>query len=131
MKKKIPRSKGKEATYEVGYKKPPKRTQFGQIGGNPAHHGAWKKEDTARFEFIRCQLEHLLQLIAIYEDNDAPLFERKLAACIHQGDWPVLSGMMTQVYGKPKEVVDLTQKSVLGIEISKSEKEILDIITND
>lgn len=83
-------------------------TQFGQPNGNPRHNGAWKKEDTARYK-----LEQMLKLTsgelqALAQDEKAPLFERKLATCIAKGQWKEIEGMMNQVYGAPKAVVEQT-----------------------
>lgn len=93
---------------EVGYKKPPVKNQFGQPNGNPRHNGAWKKEDSARYK-----LEQMLKLSegelrSLAQDKDAPLFERKLATCIATGKWKEIEGMMNQVYGAPKQIVEQT-----------------------
>lgn len=69
---------------------------------------SWKKEDTARYK-----LEQMLkldedELKKLYEDPKAPLFERKLAGCIAQGEWKQIEGMMNQVYGLPKQNVEIT-----------------------
>lgn len=69
--------------------------------------GYWKKEDSARFK-----LEQMLkldedQLKKVFEDPKASLFERKLAGCIANGDWKQLEGMMNQVYGMPKQNVEV------------------------
>ena len=82
--------------------------QFGQPNGNPRHNGAWKKEDTARYK-----LERMLELTEpelrdLASNKDAPLFERKLATCIAKGNWRELEGMMTQVYGQPKQKIETT-----------------------
>ena len=87
---------------------PPVDKQFGQPNGNPRHNGAWKKEDTARFK-----LEQMLKLSEgelrdLAQDKDAPLFERKLATCIATGKWREIEGMMNQVYGAPKQIVEQT-----------------------
>ena len=87
---------------------PPVDKQFGQPNGNPRHNGAWKKEDTARYK-----LEQMLKLSegelrSLAQDKDAPLFERKLATCIATGKWREIEGMMNQVYGSPKQVVEQT-----------------------
>lgn len=119
-----------EGTYEVGYKKPPKHSQFGQPGGNARKPGNWKREDTPRYKLEQMMKLTSEELQKIAEDKKSPLFERKLATMINSGDWSVYAGMITQVYGKPKEEVDHTIKGALGIEVSKSEKEILDIISS-
>lgn len=116
---------------EVGYGKPPKNRQFGQPGGNPRHNGAWKKEDTARYK-----LEQMLKLTSdelkkVATDDNAPLFERKLAQCIAKGNWKEIEGMMNQVYGQPKQkientiitpkpLVDLTKRAKNGTEDNKA-----------
>ena len=87
---------------------PPVDKQFGKPGGNPRHNGAWKKEDSARFK-----LEQMLKLTEpelrdLAQDKDAPLFERKLATCIATGKWKEIEGMMNQVYGVPKQIVEQT-----------------------
>lgn len=87
---------------------PPKERRFGEKNGNPRHSGAWKKEDTARYK-----LEQMLKLSedelkSLAGDKAAPLFERKLATCIAKGNWKELEGMMTQVYGQPKQKIETT-----------------------
>lgn len=110
---------------------PPVDRQFGAPNGNPRHNGAWKKEDTARYK-----LEQMLKLSegelrSLAQDNDAPLFERKLATCIAKGQWKEIEGMMNQVYGYPKimqenhnvemkPLVDLTKRAKNGSD-NKSE----------
>lgn len=91
---------------DVGPGRPPKNRQFGQPGGNPRHNGAWKKEDTARFKLERMMEIPESELIAIKEDPTSPLFERKLATAIKDGQWREIREMMEQVYGKPTEFVD-------------------------
>jgi hypothetical protein len=93
---------------KVGYKKPPVDKQFGKPTGNPRHNGSWKKEDTPRFK-----LEQMMKLSAddlrkVAEDKSAPLFEQKLAIAIKNGQWREIREMIEQVYGKPKESVDVT-----------------------
>lgn len=87
---------------------PPVDKQFGQPNGNPRHNGAWKKEDSARYK-----LEQMLKLSegelrSLAQDADAPLFERKLATCIAKGQWKEIEGMMNQVYGAPKAIIEQT-----------------------
>lgn len=72
-------------------------------------NGHWKKEDSARYK-----LEQMLKLTdteleAIFKDQNAPLFERKLAQCISQGEWKQIEGMINQVYGYPKQSVEMAQ----------------------
>ena len=100
-------------------------TQFGGIRANPRHNGAWKKEESARYK-----LEQMLKLTeselkTLALDTEAPLFERKLATCIANGQWKEIEGMMNQVYGQPKVVqenhnvdytplIDLTKRKKNG-----------------
>lgn len=80
--------------------------QFGQPNGNPRHNGAWKKEDTARFKLEQMLKLSESELRDIATDKEAPLFERKLANCIAAGKWKEIEGMMNQVYGQPKQLVE-------------------------
>lgn len=87
---------------------PPKERQFGQPNGNPRNNGSWKKTDTARYkleQMMKCNEDELKQII---KSKETPYFERKLATCIVQGQWKELEGMMNQVYGAPKQVIDQT-----------------------
>ena len=72
------------------------------------HNGAWKKEDTARYK-----LEQMLKLprndiLRISNDENAPLFEKKLAyLLLQEPDWKVVEGMLNQVYGQPKQRLEV------------------------
>lgn len=117
----------KQGGYLVGNKKPPVERQFGQPNGNPRNNGAWKKEDTARYK-----LEQMMKLtgdeLRIVETNEeAPMFERKLAKAILNGEWKEIESMINQVYGQPKAtisaevaeikpLVDLTKRKKNGSE---------------
>lgn len=95
----------KQGGYLVGNKKPPVERQFGQPNGNPRNNGAWKKEDTARYK-----LEQMMKLtgdeLRIVETNEeAPMFERKLAKAILNGEWKEIESMINQVYGQPKATI--------------------------
>lgn len=70
------------------------------------HNGAWKKEDTARFKLEQMLKLSEPELKALVQDKNAPMFERKLATCIATGKWKEIEGMMNQVYGQPKQVVE-------------------------
>lgn len=85
---------------------PPKEYQFGQPHGNPRHSGAWKKEDTARYKLEQMLKLSEAELDELIADESAPLFEKKLAKCIKAGEWKEIEGMMNQVYGQPKAVVE-------------------------
>lgn len=87
---------------------PPVDKQFGKPNGNPRHNGAWKKEDTARYKLEQMLKLSEAELRSLAQDKDAPLFERKLASCIATGKWKEIEGMMNQVYGAPKQIVEQT-----------------------
>lgn len=91
---------------EVGYGKPPKDRQFGQPNGNPRRKGMWDVTSTPRFKLEKMMELSLAEINAIADDADAPLFERKLANAIIDGDWKIIEGMTNQVYGYPKQSVE-------------------------
>ena len=72
------------------------------------HSGAWKKEDTARFKLERMMELSETELELVIADDTKPMFEHKLAQAIRDGKWTVIKEMMQEVYGKPKESVDLS-----------------------
>lgn len=72
------------------------------------HNGAWKKEDTARYKLEQMLKLSEKELKQIAKDDEAPLFERKLAICIANGNWKEIEGMMNQVYGQPKQKIEQT-----------------------
>lgn len=98
--------------YEVGHKRPPKNRQFGQPNGNPQRRGLWKIEDTARFKLESMMKLDEHSLREVYANKNAPLFERKLAKAIHEGDWKVIREMIHEVYGTPKQQVELDTKEI-------------------
>lgn len=100
---------------------PPKERQFGQPNGNPRHNGAWKKESTARFKLEKMLALTADELKSIATDDDAPLFERKLAQCIAQGKWREFEGIMNQVYGTPKQTQETrieAEATISGIDVT-------------
>ena len=102
-----------------------KAHRFGGSKGNPRNPGGWKKEDTARYKLEQMLKLSEKELKQIAKDDEAPLFERKLAICIANGNWKEIEGMMNQVYGQPKQkiesvitapkpLVDLTERKKNG-----------------
>ena len=91
---------------EVGYGKPPKDRQFGQPNGNPRRKGMWDVTSTPRFKLEQMMKLSLAEIEDLADDADAPLFERKLANVIIDGDWKIIEGMTNQVYGYPKQSVE-------------------------
>lgn len=84
---------------------PPKERQFGQPNGNPRNNGAWKKEDTARYKLEQMMKLSGEELRTVELDEEAPMFERKLAKAILDGEWKEIESMINQVYGQPKATI--------------------------
>lgn len=80
--------------------------RFGGPKGNPRNPGGWKKEDTVRYKLEQMMKLTQSELLEIVRDPERPYFEQKIAAAINQGDWKVIEGMINQVYGAPKQVVE-------------------------
>ena len=104
---------------------PPKERQFGQPNGNPRNPSGWKKEDTARYKLEQMMKLSEVELDAVKDNPDSPMFERKLAGAILDGEWKEIESMMNQVYGQPKQkieaevaevkpLVDLTKRAKNG-----------------
>lgn len=77
---------------------------------HPEHRnpGGWRKQDTPRYKLEQMMKLSEPDLRKVAEDKDAPLFERKLATAIAKGQWREIKEMIQEVYGKPKESVDVT-----------------------
>lgn len=72
------------------------------------HNGAWKKEDTARYKLEQMLKLTRAELLQVLNDEKASLFEKKLARLILQEpEWKVVEGMLNQVYGQPKQRVEV------------------------
>lgn len=88
------------------------------IGGTPPvgfhtnperrHNGAWKKEDTPRFKLEQMMKLGTDDLQDIVDDPQSPVFEKKLAQAILDGQWREIKEMIEQVYGKAKESMELS-----------------------
>lgn len=91
-------------------KKVPNPTGKGGFGDNPQNRnpGGWRKSDTPRYKLEQMMKLPEPDLRKVAEDKEAPLFERKLATAIAKGQWREIKEMIEQVYGKPKESVDVT-----------------------
>lgn len=72
--------------------------------------GGWRKADTPRFKLEQMMKLSDEELAEVFEDKDAPLFERKLAQALKKGDWRTIREMTHEVYGTPKQSVDVTSK---------------------
>ena len=93
------------------------------VGGFQDHpelraNGSWKKEDTARYKLEQMMQLPEDQLMAIKSDMAVPLFERKLAGAMIDGQWTVIKEMMQEVYGR-KTDIDMNLKAEDGVPIIK------------
>lgn len=99
---------------------PPKERQFGQPNGNPRHNGAWRKEDTPRYKLEQMMKLGKNDLESILNDNDAPLFERRLArSLLTENDFKTTEAMINQIYGAPKQVQETKlEAEITGVEVT-------------
>lgn len=104
--------------YEVGYKKPPKETQFGQPNGNKRRQGFWDITATPRYKLEQMMKLNKDELESILNDDEAPLFERRLArSLLTENDFKTTEAMINQIYGAPKQV----QETKLEAELTSVE----------
>ena len=98
------------ATTDQVDKKVPNPTGKGGFGDNPQNRnpGGWKKEDTPRFKLEQMMKLGSADLQDVVDNPQSPVFEKKLAQAILDGQWREIKEMIQEVYGKPKESVDLT-----------------------
>jgi hypothetical protein len=100
----------------------------GGFGDNPHHrnNGSWKKEDTARGiieAMIKLSDEELME---IKDDKDGARFKRTVAEILLDSSqdtkerWKQLKEMVSEVYGTPKQSVDVTTdgESLTGIKVT-------------
>ena len=97
---------------------PPKANQFGQPNGNQQGRGFWKKEDTPRYKLEQMLKLDKTELESILNDDEAPLFERRLArSLLTENDFKTTEAMINQIYGAPKQV----QETKLEAELTSVE----------
>lgn len=99
---------------------PPKERQFGQPNGNKRNPGGWVKSDTPRFKLEQMIKLPKAELEAILNDDDAPLFERRLArSLLTENDFKTTEAMINQIYGAPKQVQETKlEAEVSGIDVT-------------
>lgn len=85
---------------------PPKERQFGQPNGNPRNPSGWKREDTARYKLEQMMKLSEVELTELNLNESAPMFERKIAKAILDGEWKEIESMINQVYGQPKQKIE-------------------------
>ena len=83
------------------------------------HNGAWKKEDTPRYKLEQMLKLDKAELEAVLNDDDAPLFERRLArSLLTENDFKTTEAMINQIYGAPKQVQETKlEAEVSGIDV--------------
>lgn len=67
------------------------------------HNGSWHKEDTPRYwleSMMKMDDEELNGII----NGKEPVFKKKMAQCIINGEWKELKEMIQEVYGKMPEM---------------------------
>lgn len=81
----------------------------GGFGDNPENRsdGSWKKEDTPRFKLEQMMKLTEAELRDVAGNESTPFFERKIATAMKVGDWKTIEAMMNQVYGTPKNEIDM------------------------
>lgn len=72
------------------------------------HNGSWKKEETARYKLELIIKMSDTELNDLIEDATTPRFDKNMAIAVKNGEWREIDSMINQVYGKPKESVDVT-----------------------
>lgn len=99
---------------------PPKANQFGQPNGNPQGRGFWRKEDTPRYKLEQMLKLDKAELEAILNDEDAPLFERRLArSLLTENDFRTTEAMINQIYGAPKQVQETKlEAEITGVDVT-------------
>ena len=68
------------------------------------NNGSWHKEDTPRYWLETMMKMGETELQKIYDDEKSPLFKRKMAKCIKDGEWKEMKEMIQEVYGKMPEM---------------------------
>lgn len=97
---------------EVGYKKPPKHTQFGQPGANPRNNGGIPKYVREVREELKGLLDPNLtmedyQAIVAGAESDSGL-RAVFAEAVVKKDVRTIIELINQAWGRPKESVELS-----------------------
>lgn len=72
------------------------------------HNGAWKKEETARYKLELILKMTDTEIQELIDEPTTPRFDKNMAVAVKNGQWREIDSMINQVYGKPKESVDVT-----------------------
>lgn len=92
--------------------------------------GGWRKVDTPRYKLEQMMKLSSEELNTIARDKKAPLFEQKMALAIYKGEWREIKEMIEQVYGRPKESVDVTTNGESINAKSLTDEELLKIVND-
>jgi hypothetical protein len=72
------------------------------------NNGSWKKEDTARYKLEKMMKMTEVEIVAIANDPNAPLFERRIArSLLKENEWKTTEAVINQVYGTPKQRIEV------------------------
>lgn len=70
--------------------------------------GFWKREETARYKLELIIKMSDTEIQDLIEDPSTPVFDKRMAEAVQDGKWRELDGMINQIYGRPKESIDVT-----------------------
>lgn len=93
------------------------RDEKGRItGGSPPngfdknpqnrHNGAWKKEETVRYQVEQVAQMGDEDLQRVVDDTERPRLVRNFAEAVKNSRWREIKEMIEMIYGKPKESVE-------------------------
>lgn len=99
---------------------PPVDKRFGQPNGNKRGRGFWDISATPRYKLEQMMKLGKNDLEAILNDDDAPLFERRLArSLLTENDFKTTEAMINQIYGAPKQVQETKlEAEITGVEVT-------------
>lgn len=70
------------------------------------HSGAWKKEETVRYQVEQVAQMGDEDLQVVIEDLERPRLVRNFATAVKDSRWREIKEMIEMIYGKPKESVE-------------------------
>lgn len=72
------------------------------------HDGAWKKEETVRYQVEQVAQMGDKELQGVIDDDGRPRLVRNFAVAVKNSQWREIKEMIEMIYGKPKESVELS-----------------------
>ena len=91
-------------------RKAPNPTGKGGFADNPENRnpGGWAKKDSLRFKIEQASYLDNDELKAIIDNPQEATLLRKFAEATLEADWKMIREITEMLYGKPKEIVDVT-----------------------